>query len=66
VGSGLRFCGAEAATVSALKTFTFGNVFGGFTPLKWVSSNKYKCDDSLKTFLFTLKTHTTSRRRSSH
>jgi hypothetical protein len=34
---------------------TDGNVFGGFTPLKWVSGCTYKCDDSLKTFLFTLK-----------
>jgi hypothetical protein len=43
---------------------TDGNVFGGFTPLKWDSSRKklfgddkgfFKADDSLKSFLFTLK-----------
>jgi hypothetical protein len=44
---------------------TKGNIFGGFTPLKWESrvhngkwgndDNCYKADDSLKSFLFTLK-----------
>jgi hypothetical protein len=36
---------------------TGGNVFGGFTPLAWESRtiNCLKCDDSLKSFLFTLK-----------
>jgi hypothetical protein len=36
---------------------TGGSVFGGFTPLQWESplSEKWKCDDSLKGFLFTLK-----------
>jgi hypothetical protein len=33
---------------------TDGNIFGGFTPLKWDSSN-WKADPSLKSFLFTLK-----------
>jgi hypothetical protein len=32
-----------------------GNIFGGFTPLQWESGDKWKCDDSLKSFLFTLK-----------
>jgi hypothetical protein len=41
-----------------------GNIFGGFTPLKWKSrtpnswedsSNYLKADNSLKSFLFTLK-----------
>jgi hypothetical protein len=36
---------------------TGGNVFGGFTPLQWESrtSDSWKCDDSLKSFVFTLK-----------
>jgi hypothetical protein len=36
---------------------TKGNVFGGFTPAKWESANpyKYKGDDSVKSFVFTLK-----------
>jgi hypothetical protein len=32
-----------------------GNVFGCLMPLKWDSSDKYKCDDSLQSFLYTLK-----------
>jgi hypothetical protein len=41
-----------------------GNVFGGFTPLQWNSWGGYKCDDSLKTFLFTLKNpHNTPARK---
>jgi hypothetical protein len=34
---------------------TAGNIFGGFTPLKWDSSYKHKADDSERSFLFTLK-----------
>jgi hypothetical protein len=34
---------------------TEGNIFGGFTPVKWESGWKLKADDSLKSFLFTLK-----------
>jgi hypothetical protein len=36
---------------------TKGNIFGGFTPVKWESSEsgKDKADNSLKSFLFTLK-----------
>jgi hypothetical protein len=43
---------------------TKGNIFGGFTPLEWESrvwdesvsgQNCFKADDSLKSFLFTLK-----------
>jgi hypothetical protein len=33
---------------------TDGNVFGGFTLLKWKSDAKWKRDDSLRSFLFTL------------
>jgi hypothetical protein len=34
---------------------TNGNIFGGFTPVEWDSSGTFKGDDSLKSFLFTLK-----------
>jgi hypothetical protein len=47
-------CDGRANTLTLILD-TRGNVFGGFTPLQWESSNSYKCDDSLKSFLFTLK-----------
>jgi hypothetical protein len=36
---------------------TKGNIFGGFTPVKWESPERWNCktDNSLKSFLFTLK-----------
>jgi hypothetical protein len=44
---------------------TKGNIFGGFTPIEWEArvwngkygknDNRYKADDSLKNFVFTLK-----------
>jgi hypothetical protein len=34
---------------------TAGNVFGGYTPLRWSSTGGWENDSSLKTFLFTLK-----------
>jgi hypothetical protein len=35
---------------------TKGNIFGGFTPVKWESGRWHlKADDSQKSFLFTLK-----------
>jgi hypothetical protein len=34
---------------------TNGNIFGGFTPVKWGFGDSWKADDSLKSFLFTLK-----------
>jgi hypothetical protein len=36
---------------------TDGNVFGGFTPVKWesVRNGKYKGDDTLRSFLFMLR-----------
>jgi hypothetical protein len=34
---------------------TKGNIFGGFTPVKWYSRSYGKADPSLKSFLFTLK-----------
>jgi hypothetical protein len=45
---------------------TGGNVFGGFTPLQWESDKRGKCkrDDSLRSFIFTLKNpHNTSARK---
>jgi hypothetical protein len=49
-------CDGHANTLT-LVLDTDGNVFGGYMPLQWESalSMKYKCDDSLKSFLFTLK-----------
>jgi hypothetical protein len=49
-------CGGRANTLTLILD-TDGNVFGGFTPLEWDSESylNYKCDDSLKSFLFTLK-----------
>jgi hypothetical protein len=34
---------------------TKGNIFGGLTPVKWESHRCWKMDDSLKSFVFTLK-----------
>jgi hypothetical protein len=34
---------------------TNGNIFGGFTPSTWNSKSCSTCDDSLRSFLFTLK-----------
>jgi hypothetical protein len=34
---------------------TKGNIFGGFTPVEWESGSDFKADDSLKSFIFTLK-----------
>jgi hypothetical protein len=45
---------------------TKGNIFGGFTPTEWESSKdgKLKGDESLKSFLFTLKNpHNTPARK---
>jgi hypothetical protein len=56
-------CDGHASTL-ALILDTGGNVFGGFTPLQWESGCKLKCDDSLKSFLFTLKNpHNTPARK---
>jgi hypothetical protein len=37
--------------------YTKGNIFGGFTPVEWASSEnvELKADESQKSFLFTLK-----------
>jgi hypothetical protein len=66
-----EFCGGEVAMVSMRKNFTFdvdghantltvildtnGNIFGGFTPVKWDSNGGLKADDTLESFVFTLK-----------
>jgi hypothetical protein len=34
---------------------TDGNIFGGFTPVGWGNNCGYKGDDSLRSFLFTLR-----------
>jgi hypothetical protein len=56
-------CDGHANTLTVILD-TNGNIFGGFTPLEWESrrpnswndfSNCTKADDSLKSFLFTLK-----------
>jgi hypothetical protein len=51
-----RRCDGRANTLTLILD-TKGNVFGGFTPVKWESSPswKYKSDDSLRSFLFTLR-----------
>jgi hypothetical protein len=56
-------CDGHANTLTLILD-TDGNVFGGFTPLSWESrvwngkrgdeNNCRKCDDSLKSFIFTL------------
>jgi FtsZ-binding cell division protein ZapB len=51
-----RRCDGHANTLTVIFD-TEGNIFGGFTPLEWESrtSNCVKADESLKSFLFTLK-----------
>jgi hypothetical protein len=56
-GSGFsRLCDGHANTLALIQD-TDGNIFGGFTPLKWesFSTGHWKADPSLKSFLFTLK-----------
>jgi hypothetical protein len=65
-------CGSHAPTLTLIED-TEGNIFGGFTPLKWEprwprsskdSSNCPKADPSLKGFVFTVKNpHTLPLRR---
>jgi uncharacterized coiled-coil protein SlyX len=58
-------CDGRANTLTLILD-TNGNIFGGFTPLAWESPPnwKYKCDDSLKSFVFTLKNpHNTPARK---
>jgi hypothetical protein len=51
-----RRCDGHANTLTVILD-TDGNIFGGFTPVKWESlyPGKEKADPSLKSFLFTLK-----------
>jgi hypothetical protein len=59
-----RRCDGHSNTLTVILD-TKGNIFGGFTPVKWESrvwnwkageeSNTWKGDDSLNSFLFTLK-----------
>jgi hypothetical protein len=58
-------CDGHANTLTVILD-TKGNIFGGFTPLEWESppKPKNKTDESLKSFLFTLKNpHNISARR---
>jgi hypothetical protein len=48
-------CDSHANTLTVILD-TEGNIFGGFTPVKWESGeSRHKADDSQKSFLFTLK-----------
>jgi hypothetical protein len=52
-------CDGHANTLTVILD-TNGNIFGGFTPVEWEShtdsdNGEWKADDSLKSFLFTLK-----------
>jgi hypothetical protein len=50
-------CDGHANTLTLIED-TEGNIFGGFTPVKWEpgpSKGKFKTDPSLKSFLFTLR-----------
>jgi hypothetical protein len=59
-----RHCDGRANTLTLIVD-TNGNIFGGFTPVEWESHkwngkkgkdrNTRKCDDSLRSFLFTLR-----------
>jgi hypothetical protein len=51
-----RRCDGHANTLT-LMLDTTGNIFGGFTPVKWESPSKVtlKSDGSLQSFIFTLK-----------
>jgi hypothetical protein len=56
-------CDGHPNTLTVISD-TKGNIFGGFTPVKWDSRPGYKADPSLKSFLFTLKNpHNVSARR---
>jgi hypothetical protein len=49
-----RRCHGRANTLTVISD-TDGNVFGGFTPVEWENSCSFKGDDSLRSFLFTLR-----------
>jgi hypothetical protein len=55
IGEFHRRCDCRSGTLVLIKTKK-GNIFGGYTPLEWDSTtNDYKHDESMQTFLFTLK-----------
>jgi uncharacterized coiled-coil protein SlyX len=47
-------CDGHKNTLTLIQD-TEGNIFGGFTPVKWELRTGWKADPSLKSFLFTLK-----------
>jgi hypothetical protein len=48
-------CDGKPHTITIIET-TKGFIFGGYTPIAWESSTMaYKADDSLTSFIFTLK-----------
>jgi hypothetical protein len=49
-----RRCDGHANTLTIVMD-TKGNIFGGFTPVTWDSNRFTKTDNSLRSFLFTLK-----------
>jgi hypothetical protein len=51
-----RRCDGRANTLTVILD-TEGNIFGGFTPVEWElgEQRRYKADNSVKSFLFTLK-----------
>jgi hypothetical protein len=49
-----RRCDGHTNTLTVILD-TKGNIFGGFTPVEWESRSGFKGDDSLRSFLFTLK-----------
>jgi hypothetical protein len=52
-----RTCDGHSDTVTFIRT-TKDFVFGGYTPVPWDSTNKYKTDSSHRSFVFTiLNTH---------
>jgi hypothetical protein len=55
-----RRCNGHKNTLTVILD-TDGNIFGGFTPVEWDCTSKYKADPDLRSFFFTLKTHIISR-----
>jgi hypothetical protein len=47
-------CDGRSHTITIVET-TRGFVFGGYTPLAWDSSNTNKQDDSMQSFIFTIR-----------
>jgi hypothetical protein len=47
-------CDGHANTLTVILD-TNGNVFGGFTPVEWDSTSRWKADASVMSFVFTLK-----------